>query len=152
MKNLQELWECGDKRKSWKDFMFRVYDFLYGLANPYKATVALFSTMDSQFMGFLTRLLVISLFHYFTVFMHMYLPTGHRKRGKCCIYACLTKLPYRLALHAGAGARWWRAGAGKWQVASVAARKHGCARVRASGKCGCAQVWARSSTASPLCI
>ena len=44
---------------------------LYGLADLCKATVALFSTMNSQFTGFLTRLLVISLFLYFIVLMHM---------------------------------------------------------------------------------
>ena len=38
---------------------------LYRLADPQKATVARFSMMNSQFTGFLMRLLVISLFPYF---------------------------------------------------------------------------------------
>ena len=38
---------------------------LCGLADPQKATVALFSTMNSQFTGVLTRLLIISLLHCF---------------------------------------------------------------------------------------
>ena len=42
----------------------------------------------------------------FTVRMHMYLSTGHRKRWKCCIYVFLTKLLYCLVLHTGAGVRY----------------------------------------------
>ena len=96
--------------------------FLYGLANPHKATIALFSTMNNQFTGFLMRLLVISLFHYFTVYMHMYLPTDRRKRGKCCMYAhALPSCPIaprctQVLVHAGG------------------------VRAHASGKCGCTQV------------
>ena len=47
--------------------------FLYGLANPHKATIALFSTMNNQFTGFLMRLLVISLFHYFIISLFSYI-------------------------------------------------------------------------------
>ena len=57
MRNLLVQWGYGD------DFMFRWFllFFCNGLANPYEATVALFSTMNSQFAGFLTRLPAISL-------------------------------------------------------------------------------------------
>ena len=70
--------------------------FLYGLANPHKATIALFSTMNNQFTGFLMRLLVISLFHCF----HIYLPTGRRKRGKCCINRPSAFAPSAFVRHA----------------------------------------------------
>ena len=55
----------GSSQFGLSQFLWVIVFSLYRLANPQKATVALFSTMNSQFMGFLMRLLVISLFHCF---------------------------------------------------------------------------------------
>ena len=91
-------------KKSYLGFIH--FNFSVRAGQPLPGYGSTLSPAKQSLSGVLMRLLVISLFHYFIIslfyyfIVFIYLPTGRRKRGKCCINRPSAFAPSAVVRHA----------------------------------------------------